>query len=54
MKGKKQTKNGELRIMTTISIMKNVTPINPSWLADIAQNTPLLSLGNIPLKLPSP
>lgn len=46
---RKETKNGE-----TVARMKNVTPIDPSWLGSLAKGSRLLSLGEpLPSPLPS-
>ena len=45
---RKSTKDG-----TTVVIMKNVTPIDPSWLGSLAQGSSLLRLGE-PMSFPLP
>jgi ATP-dependent RNA helicase DHX37/DHR1 len=45
---RKTTKDGE-----TISTMTNVTPIDPSWLGELANGSQLLSLGE-PIDFPTP
>jgi len=38
---------------TPINVMKNITPIDPTWLGEISKGTRMVKLGN-PLSLPAP